>query len=69
MQDIKLEKLLDRIYHATEEELNPILNAITERFSGFYPDWELLTLSVQGHDRDSHIEALQKSIDLLCSNK
>ena len=69
MQSIELEELLHRIYCATEEEINPIIDAITERFSEVWPEWELLTLSVQGHDRDSHIEALQKSIDLLCSNK
>ena len=65
MQNITLEALLDRIYCATEEELNPILNAITERFGELWPEWELATLSIHGHDRESHLEALQKSIGLL----
>lgn len=69
MSDINIEDLLDRIYCASAEELNPIINACMERFSEIWPEWELMTLSVQGHDRDSQIEALQKSIDLLCSNQ
>lgn len=65
MSDIKLEELLDRIYEASAEELNPILNAVTERFSELWPQWELATLSVQGHDRQNLADAMQKSIDLL----
>lgn len=69
MTDIKLEELLERIYAANKEEINPILNAITERFAEIWPEWELMTLSVQGHDNDHRIEALQKSMDLLCNHK
>ena len=69
MQTITLEELLDRIYQATAEELDPILNAATERFSELWPQWELATLSVHGHDRQSQIDALQKSIDLLSKCK
>ena len=69
MADIKLEDLLDRIYCASAEELNSIINTCMERFSEIWPEWELMTLSVHGHDAESQIETLQKSIDLLCSNK
>ena len=65
MTNINLEDLLDRIYCATEEELNPIINAVTERFSEVHPDWELATLSIRGHNRESHLDTLQRSIDLL----
>ena len=65
MTNINLEDLLNRIYCATEEEFNPILNAITERFGELWPEWELATLPIHGHDRESHLEALQKSIGLL----
>lgn len=65
MTEINLEELLDRIYEASAEELNPILNAVTERFSELWPQWELATLSVQGHDRQNLADAMQKSIDLL----
>ena len=69
MSDIKLEELLDRIYEASAEELNPILNAVTERFSELWPQWELATLSVQGHDRQNLADAMLKSIDLLGKSK
>jgi len=65
MTEINLEELLDRIYEASAEELNPILNAVTERFSELWPQWELATLSVQGRDRQNLADAMQKSIDLL----
>ena len=65
MRHIKLEELLNRIYCATEEELDPILNATAERFGELRPEWELALLSVHGHDKQSHIDALQKSLDLL----
>ena len=65
MRHIKLEELLDRIYCATEEELDLILNAITERFGELRPEWELAVLSIHGHEKESYIDALQKSIDLL----
>ena len=69
MSDINMEDLLDRIYRASAEELNPIINACVDRFSEIWPEWELMTLSVQGHDRDRRIEALQKGMDLLCNHK
>lgn len=65
MSNIQLEELLDRIYCASAEELNPIINACMERFSEIWPEWELMTLSVQGHDKQSHIKALQDSLAVL----
>lgn len=65
MVGIKLAELLERIYCADEEEINPIINAVTERFSEIWPEWELLTLSIHGNDRESHIRALQGSLALL----
>ena len=65
MHDINLEGMLDRIHCASAEELNPIINACMERFSEIWPEWELMTLSVQGHDRQSHIKALQDSLAVL----
>ena len=69
MTDINLETLLDRIYCATEEELDPIIKAVTERFGEVFQEWELMILSVHGHDNKSHIEALQKSMDILKSRE
>ena len=65
MNDIKLEVLLDKTYCATEEEINPIISAITERFTEIYPEWELMSLSIHGHDQESRLESLRKSIDVI----
>ena len=62
---ISVNALLDRIYSASPEELNSILNAASERFAEIYPEWELMTITVPGHDRDSHIQALKQSLSLL----
>ena len=65
MAEIKLEELLERIHCASAEELNPILDAITSRFGEVWPEWELVTLTVQGHSPEAHLAALQKSMDLI----
>ena len=66
---ITSEELLNRILCSKEEELQPIINAVTERFSELRPEWELMTLSIQGHDRESHIKALQDSIAFFSGSK
>ena len=69
MKEITVDKLLSRIYFANDNEIKSIINATAERFSEIWPEWELLILSVHGHDRESHINALQKSADLLKSQE
>ena len=69
MSNITLEALLDRIYCAQEQELDGVCKALTERFSEIYPEWELLILSVHGHDAQSHIDALQASMDFFQNQK
>ncbi len=65
MKEISLQELLDRIHSASPEELNSILNTVIDRFAEIYPEWELMTITVPGHDRESRIQALQKSLSLL----
>lgn len=65
MEHISTDELLSRIQCASTEESGPILDIVAKRFSQVWPEWELLTLSIHGHDPASHVEALQKSIDLL----
>ena len=65
MKDIRSEELLDRILCAGKEEIAPILDTVMERFSELQPDWELLVLTVSGHEPESHIDALQQAISML----
>ena len=65
MKDVPLDTLLERIACANADENNSIINVLSERFGEVYPDHELLTITIQGHDRQSHLDALQKSIELL----
>lgn len=69
MTDIQLAKLLKSISAADEEELNTIIRAVSKRFTEIWPAWELLIISVHGHDVMSHLEALQKSIAFLEARK
>lgn len=65
MKEVTLDVLLERIALADADEINAILNMVSERFGEVYPGYELLTITVQGRDAQSQIDALQKSIDLL----
>ena len=65
MKEITSDVLLERIALADADEINAIINLLSERFREVYPDYELLTVTVQGHDPRSQIDALQKCIDLL----
>lgn len=65
MHNINLETLMDRIYCAETDELDPILNAVIERFSEIHPGWELMAVTVQGHKTKDRIAALKSSIALL----
>ena len=65
MKDISLEELLDRIYCSSIEEINPILNAVRERFGELWSDWELTTLSVHGHTTEDHAAALAQALALV----
>lgn len=67
MKDVPLGALLESIAYANADEINAIMNVLSEHFGEVYPDHELLTITIQGHDRQSHLDALQKSMDLLKS--
>ena len=65
MQEITLDTLLERIAHAEADEITAIMNILSERFGEVNPGYELLTITIQGHDKQSHLDALQKTMDLL----
>lgn len=68
MKEISLEELLDRIYSSGIDEINPIIEALTERFGELWPNWELATLSIPGHTAEAHITAFQQALDLIRKN-
>ena len=68
MKEISLEELLDRIYSSGIDEINPILNAVAERFGELWPDWELAMLSIHGHTAEAHIDAFQQALNLIRKN-
>lgn len=41
-----METVLERIEHSDDREITHILNAISARYANYYPDWELLILSM-----------------------
>ena len=54
--------MIQQIKQAKAEELNDILLAVTERYKEVYPDWEIITLSLEkAVDKN---EQLDRVIDL-----
>ena len=39
--------ILSEINHAKPEELDQILQAVLQRYREVYPDWELITISLE----------------------
>ena len=39
--------MIQQIKQAKAEELNDILLAVTERYKEVYPDWEMITISLE----------------------
>ena len=69
MKEITLEELTSRILCADPEELNGIIDAVVDRFTEVWPDWELATLSIPGHNAEARIAAFQQALDLLVHQK
>ena len=69
MKEITLEELTSRILCADPEELNGIIDAVVDRFTEVWPDWELATLSIPGHTAEARIAAFQQALDLLIHQK
>ena len=67
MKELSLQELLDRILRAEPEELDPIIVAVTERFTQVWPEWELMTISIPGHTAEAHINALNKALQYVHS--
>jgi len=69
MREITSQELLDRIFLADPNELNDIMDAVSERFMEIWPEWELLIMSIHGHTTEAHLQALNKTRELYESMK
>ena len=51
--------MIDQIKQAKPEELNDILLAVMERYREVYPDWELITISLEkAVDKNSQLDQI-----------
>ena len=51
--------MIDQIKQAKPEELNDILLAVMERYRDVYPDWELITISLEkAVDNNSQLDQI-----------
>ena len=51
------ENMIDQIKKAKPEELNDILLAVLERYRELFPDWEIMTLSLEkAVDKNEHLD-------------
>ena len=69
MREITSQELLDRILRADSDELNDVMDAVTERFTEIWPEWELMIMSIHGHTAETHLQALDKSREMYESLK
>ena len=53
--------MLNLIQNAKPEEMNDILMAVQQRFQELFPDWELITISVQkAVDKNAQLDQIIK---------
>ena len=51
--------MIQQIKQAKAEELNDILLAVTERYKEVYPDWEMITISLEKIvDKNAQLEQM-----------
>ena len=61
MREITTQELIDRILLADGDELNEVMDAVTERFTEVWPEYDLMIMSVHGHTAEAHLKALDKT--------
>lgn len=61
MRENTSQELIDRVLLADSDELNDVMDAVTERFTELWPEWELLIMSIHGHTAEAHLKALDKT--------
>ena len=61
MKEITSQELIDRVLLADPNELNDVMDAVTERFTEIWPEWELMIMSIHGHTPEAHLETLDRT--------
>lgn len=57
---IYMSDILSKIQQADDNEINEIIDAITQRYSEVYPDWEIMFLALPRHDPDACLRKLEQ---------
>ncbi len=65
MTNYELESLLTEISQANDVEINQMLDAITERYKKFYPDWDIAFLALPLKNTEQRKMILKDAISLL----
>ena len=56
--------MIDQIKQTKPEELNDILLAVMERYREVYPDWELITISLEkAVDKNEQLDRIISMLD------
>ena len=67
-EEISLNQLLHRIENCVPGELDPICNALQNRYSELFPDWEVVFLSMPGGSPEKRREQGRRLIDFIQKN-
>lgn len=60
-----LNDILKAIEHADDIEINEILNAVTQRYSNVFPEWEVMFLSLPKKDLEERRKILELFVSFL----
>jgi hypothetical protein len=63
---IEIEKILDQIEKANQQELQEIMDSIQERYAQILPQWDILYLALPKEDCDERRNLIRKILDALC---
>lgn len=61
MRKITQQEFIDHIFQADAEELNQVMDAVTERFTEIWHEYEQMIMSSQEHATEAHLQALDKT--------
>ena len=65
---ISLDELLLRIEYAEHEEIDPIIDALRQRYRRLFPDWEVAFLSVPAGNAENRQKQARLLIEFIEKN-
>lgn len=62
---IEIEKILDQIEKANQQDLQEMMDSIQERYAQILPQWDILYLALPKEETDERKNLICKALDIL----